>query len=235
MRSKGVDIDDLDGHKGIQILLLDGEEAWQVWTDTDSLYGARALAEEWEQTFHPASSTYSNPLTSIDLFVLLDLLGAAIPRVPSYFKTTHWAYQKLAHLEQRLRKLGKFKSSPNYPSNKARAPQLVPTQEEPLFLYEPGKSDSSPWVGGMIGDDHVPFLARGVEILHLIPTPFPGVWHHIDDDGEHLDMPTTEDWAVLTAAFAGEWMELDGYFDITKDGAGKEKRAAGVENEKTEL
>jgi glutaminyl-peptide cyclotransferase len=26
---------------GIQILLLDGEEAFQSWTDTDSLYGAR--------------------------------------------------------------------------------------------------------------------------------------------------------------------------------------------------
>ena len=26
---------------GIQILLLDGEEAFQSWTDTDSTYGAR--------------------------------------------------------------------------------------------------------------------------------------------------------------------------------------------------
>ena len=28
-------------HKGVQILLLDGEEAFKSWTDTDSLYGAR--------------------------------------------------------------------------------------------------------------------------------------------------------------------------------------------------
>jgi glutaminyl-peptide cyclotransferase len=28
-------------HKGVQILLLDGEEAFHSWTDTDSLYGAR--------------------------------------------------------------------------------------------------------------------------------------------------------------------------------------------------
>lgn len=34
--------DDFDAeHKGVQILLLDGEEAFQSWTDTDSLYGAR--------------------------------------------------------------------------------------------------------------------------------------------------------------------------------------------------
>lgn len=34
--------DDLDvEHRGVQILLLDGEEAFHSWTDTDSLYGAR--------------------------------------------------------------------------------------------------------------------------------------------------------------------------------------------------
>jgi glutaminyl-peptide cyclotransferase len=34
--------DDLDTeHEGVQILLLDGEEAFHSWTDTDSLYGAR--------------------------------------------------------------------------------------------------------------------------------------------------------------------------------------------------
>lgn len=34
---------------GIQILLLDGEEAFQTWTDTDSLYGARYVT----QTINP--------------------------------------------------------------------------------------------------------------------------------------------------------------------------------------
>jgi glutaminyl-peptide cyclotransferase len=36
------DPDDFDvEHRGVQILLLDGEEAFQSWTDSDSLYGAR--------------------------------------------------------------------------------------------------------------------------------------------------------------------------------------------------
>jgi glutaminyl-peptide cyclotransferase len=36
------DPDDLDAeHKGVQILFLDGEEAFKSWTDSDSLYGAR--------------------------------------------------------------------------------------------------------------------------------------------------------------------------------------------------
>jgi len=29
------------------------------------------------------------------------------------------------------------------------------------------------------------------------------------DTGEALDIPTTEDWAVLVSAFVAEWMELD--------------------------
>jgi glutaminyl-peptide cyclotransferase len=33
--------DDLEEKKGVQILLLDGEEAFKSWTATDSLYGAR--------------------------------------------------------------------------------------------------------------------------------------------------------------------------------------------------
>jgi glutaminyl-peptide cyclotransferase len=55
-------------------------------------------------------------------------------------------------------------------------------------------------------------MARGVEVLHIIPTPFPRVWHTMADDGEHLDMPTVEDWARIVTAFVGEWMDLEGYF-----------------------
>lgn len=41
------DTDDFDvEHKGLQILFLDGEEAFKSWTDDDSLYGAR-YARYW--------------------------------------------------------------------------------------------------------------------------------------------------------------------------------------------
>jgi len=30
---------------------------------------------------------------------------------------------------------------------------------------------------GFIGDDHVPFLQKGVSVLHIIAEPFPRVWH----------------------------------------------------------
>lgn len=185
--------DDVEDHKGIQVIFLDGEEAFVSWTNDDSLYGARSLAAEMETTFHPATSTYHNQLSSISLFVLLDLLGAAGPRIPSYFKTTHWAYKKMATLEEHFRVLSAFNSS-----------------GDPWFPDV--NKDEDRWMGGMVQDDHVPFMARGVEVLHLIPTPFPRVWHHIDDDGEHLDLKTVSDWSVLITAFAAEWMDLDGFF-----------------------
>ncbi|GAB7357151.1 hypothetical protein MBLNU459_g8144t1 [Dothideomycetes sp. NU459] len=202
MEAEGVGaggFDDVEDHAGVQILLLDGEEAFHVWTHTDSIYGARALAEEWEQTINPALSTYQTPLNAIDLFLLLDLLGSAKPTVPSYFKTTHWAYQRMAKIESRLRSLNQFKSSPAHE-----------------FLTEAKKAETERWLGGFIEDDHLPFQARGVDILHMIPAPFPTVWHTMDDDGEHLDLATVEDWAKLITAFTAEWMDLDGFFDTTK-------------------
>ncbi|KAF2132002.1 hypothetical protein P153DRAFT_373838 [Dothidotthia symphoricarpi CBS 119687] len=208
--------DDLDAeHKGVQILLLDGEEAFQSWTDTDSLYGARALAGDWETTFHAAASTYRTPLDSIELFLLLDLLGSASPRVPSYFKTTHWAYKHMATAEDRLRALGLMKSSPNHAAKMAKRKNKTP-RAEPHFLPEGDKSDDN-FLGGYVEDDHVPFMARGVDILHIIPSPFPRVWHTISDDGKHLDMNTVEDWTKLVMAFTAEWMELEGFFDFRSE------------------
>jgi glutaminyl-peptide cyclotransferase len=229
----------LEADKGIQIILLDGEEAFVDWTDTDSLYGSRSLAAEMEATMHPAMSTFKSQISSISLFLLLDLLGAKGPTIPSYFKTTHWAYKKMAELEVRLRELYQFKSSPNHPSkrtissrdSKARQGQV---RAEPLFLPEADKQDTQFRIP-FVGDDHIPFMARGVDILHMIPIPFPRAWHKMEDDGEHLDIDTVEDWAKLVTAFAAEWMELEGHFDTvqTKERDHDSKRTQVIS--KTEL
>ena len=233
MQKEGIEPGGLGGfdeHMGLQILFLDGEEAFVSWTDTDSLYGARALAEQWETTFHPAMSTYQTPLSSISLFVLLDLLGEKNPTVPSYFKTTHWAYRKMAALEKRLRSLHGFmsssdRSSERTNSQRARADTSINTEKtrraEHIFLPDADK-DMDRWLGGMIEDDHIPFMQRGVEVLHIIPTPFPRVWHELDDDAKHLDMDTVVDWTKLMTAFMAEWMDLEGFFD-TKSGGIKTK------------
>jgi glutaminyl-peptide cyclotransferase len=173
------------------------------------------LAETWEQTPHPALSTYRTALSSITLFMLLDLLGAANPKVPSYFKTTHWAYQHLATLEARLRDLKMLQSTPIHP--------FLPDISKPVNMFR----------GMMIEDDHIPFMARGVEILHIIPIPFPDVWHRMEDDGEHLDTASTDDWSKIVTAFVVEWMDLEGHFEAPKKQI-KEKAKRTVTG-KTEL
>ena len=118
----------------------------------------------------------------------------------------------MADVERRLRDLHLFKSSPNHPHKVAKRKNKN-KRKEPYFLTEATKSNGG-FYGGYIEDDHLPFLARGVEVLHIIPSQFPHVWHDITDDGEHLDIDTVEDWARLVTAFAAEWMELEGFFDV---------------------
>lgn len=140
------------------------------------------------------TSSYRTPLQAISLFVLLDLLGASNPSIPSYFLPTHWAYKSMASLEKRMRDLDILESKP-------RA-AFLPDSDKEVARF--GR--------GMIGDDHVPFMRRGVDILHVIPTPFPvTLWHKMEDDGEHLDLPTCRDWSRIVTAFAMEWLELGPY------------------------
>ena len=152
----------------------------------------RALAEAWEAETHPTGSTYRTPLESIELFVLLDLLGAPDPHVPSYFAKTHWAYAKMAAAERRLREQGLLQQP------QSSRPFLPEIEDKPAARFR-----------GYVLDDHVPFLVRGVPVLHVIPTPFPPVWHRMEDDGAHLDPAAVEDWAKIVTAFVAEWMELD--------------------------
>lgn len=213
----------LDEQQGIQVFLLDGEEAFERWSSTDSLYGSRALAESMEAEMYPAMSTYKSSLSAISMFVLLDLLGAKDPNIPSFYQTTHWAYENMAKLESRLRKLGQFKGSP--------PPKHRLHKGEALWFSEASKRPGDFTPSG-IEDDHIPFKARGVDILHIIPSPFPSVWHTIEDNAENLDGDTVEDWSTLITAFAAEWLELEGYFD-TKNA---EKQAVEEESSgKTEL
>lgn len=229
----------IEDHQGVQMIFLDGEEAFVSWTNEDSLYGARSLAAEMEATPHAALSTYQTAISSISLFVLLDLLGEKSPRVPSFYETTHWAYQHMATLEKRLRSLSLFASARDNPSKRSaqdRSARQDPRKgRNPMFLYDSDKKEGV--IAGMILDDHVPFMARGVEVLHIIPVPFPGVWHKIEDDGEHLDLDTCADWAVLVTAFIGEWMELDGFFEkpTTAAEGAKNRRSPEDGLDKTEL
>nr|XP_041568504.1 glutaminyl-peptide cyclotransferase-like protein [Taeniopygia guttata] len=165
----------------LQLLFLDGEEAFEAWSDSDSLYGARHLAAKMAARGHPAGSE----VTAMSLLVLLDLLGAARPAIHSHFPESHRWFLRLATIEQRLRRLGLLYSAP---------------PEPPFFRLEPPP--------GPVEDDHLPFLRRGVPVLHLIPTPFPRVWHTPGDTEANLHPPTVQDLAKVLLVFVAEFLQL---------------------------
>ncbi|NWW74858.1 QPCTL protein, partial [Climacteris rufus] len=73
-------------------------------------------------------------------------------------------------------------------------------QDPPFFRLDPAP--------GPVEDDHVPFLQRGVPVLHVIPTPFPGVWHSPGDTEAALDPGTVQDLARILLLFVAEFLQL---------------------------
>ncbi|XP_070836143.1 glutaminyl-peptide cyclotransferase [Chaetodon trifascialis] len=167
----------------LQLLFFDGEEAFFQWTSTDSLYGSRHLARKMEATPHPAGATDTNQLHGIDLFVLLDLIGAPGPRFGNQFPSTmHW-FSRLQNIEKRLHSMNELVDHPN------NVQYFWPEQAV-----------------GHIEDDHIPFLNRGVRVLHLIPWPFPSVWHTFDDNEQNLDRSTIQNLNKILQVFVLEYL-----------------------------
>ncbi|XP_061650278.1 glutaminyl-peptide cyclotransferase isoform X1 [Phyllopteryx taeniolatus] len=167
----------------LQLIFFDGEEALFRWTSLDSLYGSRHLAQKMENTPHPPEDTDTNQLDGIDLFVLLDLIGAPSPRFGNQFpETTHWL-SRLQNIEKRLHSTNQLQ---NHPYD--------------VEYFWPDRPIAH------IQDDHLPFLSRGVRILHLIPSPFPVVWHTFDDNEQNLDRSTIENLNKILQIFVLEYL-----------------------------
>ncbi|XP_015251732.1 PREDICTED: glutaminyl-peptide cyclotransferase-like [Cyprinodon variegatus] len=169
----------------LQLIFFDGEEALFQWTATDSLYGSRHLAEKMEATPHPKGAKDTNQLHGIDLFVLLDLIGAPSPIFGNQFPSTTSWLSKLQDIEKRLHSMNQLVGHPNS-----------------VLYFWPDRPV------GHILDDHIPFLHRGVKILHLIPYPFPAVWHTFDDNEENLDRPTIENLNKILQIFVLEYLNI---------------------------
>jgi glutaminyl-peptide cyclotransferase len=110
--------------------------------------------------------TQSTELSGVEHLILLDLLGARQPSIRSYFPDTTWLLNAMVSAERRLGESGAF----TYGDEKGMAPGRWKS-------YFSQRKISSYW--GYIEDDHVPFLHKGVSILHIIPEPFPRVWHEL--------------------------------------------------------
>uniref|UniRef100_A0A4W6CN14 Glutaminyl-peptide cyclotransferase n=1 Tax=Lates calcarifer TaxID=8187 RepID=A0A4W6CN14_LATCA len=159
----------------LQLVFFDGEESFEEWTATDSLYGSRHLAERMANTPHPADSSHTTALQAVDLFVLLDLLGGPDPLIANHFDNTGAL--------KRLHRQGLLTSHPSEQTYFRKDVYLGPVQ-----------------------DDHIPFLHKGVPVLHVIATPFPQFWHTLDDTEENMHRPTVENLTKIMAVFLAEYL-----------------------------
>ncbi|XP_065585540.1 glutaminyl-peptide cyclotransferase [Cyrtonyx montezumae] len=169
----------------LQLIFFDGEEAFVRWSPSDSLYGSQHLAQKMVSTPHPPGSTTTNQLQGMDLLILLDLIGAPNPVFPDYFPNTSRWFQRLQAIEQKLHSMNLLKN------------HLDETQYFQNNVHR-----------GLVEDDHVPFLLRGVPVLHLIPSPFPEVWHTMEDTEENLDQTTIENLSKILQVFVLEYLNL---------------------------
>ncbi|KAL0490257.1 glutaminyl-peptide cyclotransferase [Acrasis kona] len=157
----------------LKFIFFDGEEAVKEWVGNDNTYGSRHLASLWEK---------QNKLSSIDLFVLLDLIGTKDVQFPNFdiHRTItnsegYKRYEQLENIEMKLKSQNSLKTTKRYFN---------------------GVTDN-----GQISDDHMHFSVRGVPVLHLISYPFPKVWHTPNDNYEALDWDSIHDIQTILIDF----------------------------------
>lgn len=170
-------------YHNVQFIFFDGEEAVKHWSQDDSLYGSRALADKWSKL--PLDSPDS--LENIELFLLLDLLGSEDAKKIYSF---HPEGSFLDNLFKRLIQIELTHNNNNF--------HIEFFQE--AFDYK--------HLSGMaVEDDHTPFQVLGVNVLHLIPLPFPASWHTSRDTiEESLHPESCEKLAIIIYKFIKEFL-----------------------------
>ncbi len=129
----------------VWLVFFDGEEAFQQWTATDSVYGSRHLAEKWQ-----ADGT----LPKIKALLLVDMIGDADLNIDQDSNSTAWLEKLVYTAAERL----------GYQSH--------------FFNRQIA-----------IGDDHTPFVERGVPSADLIDFDYGynnAFWHTKDDTMDKL-------------------------------------------------
>ncbi|CAM5173242.1 unnamed protein product, partial [Eretmochelys imbricata] len=200
----------------LQLLFLDGEEAFGKWSERDSLYGAVHGQGSAPAGHQPAPGyepvclagpaggpppDHPEPLPPHCLLVRparrhrelwcerpgVAPCGArsAVPQPGRSQEPAHSSLSSLCRPEKRLHQLGLLQPHP---------------WEQMYFQREPAY--------GPVEEDHVPFLRKGVPVLHLIATPFPWVWHTMEDTEQNLHPQTVENLCKILAAFLAKYLWL---------------------------
>jgi glutaminyl-peptide cyclotransferase len=174
----------------LQFMFFDGEEAFEKWTDSDSLYGSRHLASKMlDTTVSIGDGLTVTQVKTIDALLLLDLIGSYDTKFANWFSATEHLYRRLQQIENEL-----------YDSHLLDSP-------EHNHYFTGNMYQSMEFYGG-IQDDHVPFHQKGVPVVHLISYPFPSVWHKPSDNETALHYPTIRDIGKILRVFVTEYLGL---------------------------
>ena len=124
----------------VWLVWSDGEEAVRQWSDTDSLYGTRHLAEKWEK---------DGTLKKIKALMVVDMIGDADLDIQRDMNSTAWLLDLIYEAAQRR----------GYQSH--------------FYALQ-----------GPMGDDHIPFVKRGVPSADIIDLDYGynNVFHHTPQD-----------------------------------------------------
>lgn len=166
----------------LQFLFFDGEEAFQRWTSTDSIYGSRNLAATWENQVYTREGVSGNYNDRIDMFLLLDLIGAREMTFSKLETSTGDWYDNLVRIEKQLQQ-----------KKIIRGPSIF----------------NANFLPAGIEDDHIPFKRKGVPILHLIAYPFPREWHKIGDNRKSLDFARIANLNKILRVFVAEYLHMN--------------------------
>ncbi|KAJ3178803.1 hypothetical protein HDU87_003358 [Geranomyces variabilis] len=207
----------LDPSTTVQMVFFDGEEAFVYWNDEDSIYGSRHLAEVWAQTYVAdrdggpyarglgATANAKTVLASIDHLVLLDLLGAKYANKPGGTGT------QVIQIKNKQAKTQAQWADLVAAQNLLAAQGLLSAS---VTAQMKGTADGGHLLEALdsvngVQDDHVPFQKRGVPIVHVIPVPFPTVWHQLTDNADALDPDIVHDFALIFRLYVARFMGLN--------------------------
>jgi glutaminyl-peptide cyclotransferase len=135
----------------VWLFFTDGEEAIKNWTDSDSIYGSRHLAEKWEK---------DGTLKKIKAFLLADMIGDADLNVDRDANSTRWLEDLVLQAATSLGYQSHFFA------------RTIAT-----------------------GDDHTPFVQRGVPCADLIDFDYGYdnvFWHTPQDTVDKLSPKSLE-------------------------------------------
>ncbi|KAH8357514.1 hypothetical protein KR200_006505, partial [Drosophila serrata] len=160
----------------LMFVFFDGEESFKNRTKEDSLYGSRHLAKLWSEI---------NILSRIELFLLLDLIGAPDTSFKMLINGTSSYYNRLVELEKRIIRTG------------------ILRRKQHIFHIEHGQD---------VGDDHLPFLDHHVPVVHLISKKYPKVWHQPEDVEKAIDYKIVEQVDLVLRMFVVEYLNSKAYW-----------------------